>query len=84
MLLKRDIVPALPKEGQEKGRYWFDGEFHRIGGECAHEFGTDWLVVNTWIRNAVLATGVDTSNSVIRWLCYVIARGICLHLYPRC
>jgi len=82
MLLKREIVPALPRLGQVHGRSWFNEQFQRIGREGAQEFGTDWLVVNTWIQDAVAGAGVTTSNPVIRWLCYVIARGICQHLNP--
>jgi len=77
MLLKRDVVPALPKLGQTKGHPWFNQEFNRIGEESAHKYGILWLQANTWIRDAVYGTGVDASNPVIRWLCFVIARGVC-------
>ena len=80
MLLKREIVVALPRLGQVKGPSWFNEEFQRIGQESSQAFGTDWLVVNVWIQDAVSGAGVSAFNPVIRWMCYVIARGICQHL----
>jgi hypothetical protein len=77
MLLKRDIVPALPKLGQVKGNPWFNQEFRRIGEEGARRYGILWFQVNIWIRNAVAGAGASTHNPVIHWLCFAIARGVC-------
>ena len=77
MLRKSDIVPALPAEGAKAGPEWFSKRFRDIGAHGAQQNGILWLQVNIWIRDVVRAAGVDTSNPVIRWLCFVIARGVC-------
>ena len=83
MLRKSDIVPALPLAGQQEGVSWFNREFLRLGEAASTKYGLLWLQVNLWIRNAVSGYGVDTSNPIIRWLCFVIARGVCAHVFER-
>jgi len=80
VLLKREIVPALPSEGQNGGTYWFNKKFRELGEKGAEDWGIFWLRVNTWVRDAVSSADMIPSNPVIRWMCYVIAYKVCKEL----
>ena len=57
---------------------WFDAEFRRIGDESSREFGMNWLAINIAITRSLAVAKVDISLPFIKWMCYVIARGICM------
>ena len=77
---RRQLVAALPHAAQEEGEYWFSHELDRLGTECAHKFGFSWLQINVVVRDALMSAGLDTTNPVIRWMAFVVARGLCQKL----
>jgi len=76
----KKLFLALPEAGRAGREDWFNEEFYRIGEESAQRFGFTWLQTNVIVRDALMSAGLDTSNPVIRWLAYVVARGFCLKL----
>jgi hypothetical protein len=58
----------------------YDNEFYEMGEGKGEAFGSDWLAVNTWIRDALWANNLDASNSLMRWLAFKIAEKVCTML----
>lgn len=77
---RRRLIDALPPAARAEGEYWFSHEFDRMSHECAHKFGFSWLQTNVIVRDALMKAGLDTTNPVIRWIAYVVARGFCQKL----
>lgn len=59
---------------------WFDAEFFRIGEEASRRFGFTWLQINLVIQRALIEVGIEPCDSFTRWMCFVIARAVCLKL----
>ncbi len=58
----------------------YDKEFTEMAGGEGEVYGTDWLMVNMWIKDSLLGAGVDVSNSVVRWMAFKIAARVCAEL----